>query len=40
MTEHREVLVVGAGPGGSSAAKRLAEADVDVLMIERRDRDQ
>jgi digeranylgeranylglycerophospholipid reductase len=37
MTEHREVLVVGAGPGGSSAAKRLAEADVDVLMIERRE---
>jgi digeranylgeranylglycerophospholipid reductase len=34
--EHREVLIVGAGPGGSSAARRLAEADKDVLVIERR----
>ena len=35
--EHREVLIVGAGPGGSSAARRLAEADVDTLVIERRE---
>lgn len=34
--EHREVLVVGCGPGGSTAATRLAEAGVDVLAIERR----
>ncbi|MBT4058961.1 MAG: NAD(P)/FAD-dependent oxidoreductase [Euryarchaeota archaeon] len=34
--EHRQVLVVGAGPGGSTAANRLAEAGMDVLVIERR----
>ena len=34
--EHREVLVVGAGPGGSTAANRLAEAGMDVVVIERR----
>ena len=34
--EHREVLVVGAGPGGSTAANRLAELGMDVLVIERR----
>lgn len=37
MTEHREVLVIGAGPGGSSAARRLAEEGADVLVIERRE---
>ena len=35
--EHREVLVVGAGPGGSTAATRLAEEGVDVLVLERRE---
>ena len=34
--EHREVLIVGAGPGGSMAAERLAEAGVDVLVLEKR----
>jgi digeranylgeranylglycerophospholipid reductase len=35
--EHREVLVVGAGPAGSTAAASLAEAGVDTLVIERRE---
>ena len=35
--EHREVLIVGAGPAGSVAAQRLAEEGVDVLTIERRE---
>jgi len=34
--EHRQVLVVGAGPGGSAAAMRLAEEGLDVLVIEKR----
>lgn len=34
--EHRQVIVVGAGPAGSAAAQRLAEAGVDVLVLERR----
>ncbi len=34
--EHRQVLVVGCGPGGATAATRLAEAGLDVLAIERR----
>lgn len=34
--EHREVLVVGCGPGGATAARRLAQEGVDVLAIERR----
>lgn len=34
--EHREVLVVGAGPAGSATANRLAEAGLDVLVIEKR----
>ena len=35
--EHREVLVVGAGPAGTIAAQRLAEEEIDVLAIERRE---
>ncbi len=35
--EHREVLIIGAGPAGSVAAQRLAEEGVDVLSIERRE---
>lgn len=31
-----DVLIVGAGPAGSSAARVAAEAGVDVLMIEKR----
>ena len=30
------MLVVGAGPGGSTVANRLAEEGLDVLVIERR----
>ena len=29
-----QVVVVGTGPGGSTVAKRLAEAGRDVLLIE------
>lgn len=38
MTEHTEydVVVVGAGPAGSSAAKALAEKGAKVIMLERR----
>jgi len=35
--EHTEVLVVGAGPAGTSTAQRLAEEGVEVLVIERRE---
>lgn len=34
--EHRQVIVVGAGPAGSACAQRLAESGLDVLMLERR----
>ena len=34
--EHRQVIVVGAGPAGSAAAQRLAEEGIDVLVLERR----
>lgn len=30
-----DVIVVGAGPGGSTAAARLAQAGVDVLLVDR-----
>jgi geranylgeranyl reductase family protein len=32
---HVDVLVVGAGPGGSTAAYHLARAGLDVLLVER-----
>lgn len=35
--EHRSVIVVGAGPAGTTCARRLAEAGVDVLVLERRE---
>ncbi|WP_094782937.1 GMC oxidoreductase [Paraburkholderia ribeironis] len=35
MDDHIEVLVIGSGFGGAVAAKRLAEAGRDVLMLER-----
>ena len=31
-----DVIVVGAGPGGSIAAKVAAENDLKVLMLEKR----
>jgi electron transfer flavoprotein-quinone oxidoreductase len=33
--EHYEAIVVGAGPGGAAAAARLAEHDVETLVLER-----
>jgi len=36
MRKECDVLVVGAGPGGSLAARYAAEAGADVLMIEKR----
>ena len=33
-TKRAQVVVVGTGPGGSTVAKRLAEAGKDVVMIE------
>jgi menaquinone-9 beta-reductase len=34
--EHCEVLIVGSGPSGASAAYWLAEAGVDVILLERK----
>ena len=31
--EHRQVIVVGAGPAGAAAAQRLAEQGIDVLVL-------
>lgn len=36
MKDECDVVVVGAGPGGSIAAKTAAEHDLDVLLIEKR----
>jgi digeranylgeranylglycerophospholipid reductase len=36
MRESVDVLIVGAGPAGSVAAKRAAEAGLDTLLIEKR----
>ncbi|WP_026453638.1 geranylgeranyl reductase family protein [Saccharomonospora iraqiensis] len=35
MTQDAEVIVVGAGPAGSTAATHLARAGVDVLLLEK-----
>lgn len=37
MTDRHEVLVVGAGPGGSAAAYFLAAQGLDVLLVDRSD---
>lgn len=34
--EHHQALVVGAGPGGSAAAQRLAEEGIDAVVLEKR----
>jgi len=36
MKDHYDVIIVGAGPGGSIAAKTAAKEGLDVLMIEKR----
>ncbi|MBU0705444.1 MAG: geranylgeranyl reductase family protein, partial [Chloroflexi bacterium] len=36
MTERVDVLIVGAGPGGSTAARVAAEAGARVLLVEKR----
>lgn len=35
MTEHADVIVVGAGPGGAATAHYLAQNGVDVLVLEK-----
>jgi len=35
MTDRTDVIVVGAGPGGSTAAKLLADRGISVLLIDR-----
>lgn len=35
MTEKFEVIIVGAGPGGSASAYSLAKMGFNVLMVER-----
>jgi geranylgeranyl reductase family protein len=37
MTDRADVIVVGAGPGGSTAAKLLADGGYSVLLIDRSD---
>ena len=36
MKDRYDVLVIGAGPAGSIAAKTAAEKGLDVLLIEKR----
>ncbi len=36
MRDHYDVIIVGAGPAGSIAAKTAAENDLDTLLIEKR----
>ena len=38
--EKHDVIIVGAGPGGLTAAKELAKKDRDVLVLERRPEDR
>jgi|GEM_PF-6369486 len=36
MKDYYDVIIIGSGPAGSSCAKKLAEAGIDVCMIEKR----
>jgi digeranylgeranylglycerophospholipid reductase len=36
-TEHRDVIIIGGGPAGSTAARYAAEKGIDVLVIDGRD---
>ncbi|MFZ3384369.1 MAG: FAD-dependent oxidoreductase, partial [Candidatus Methanoperedens sp.] len=36
MRSRYDVIIVGAGPGGSIAAKTCAKAGLEVLLIEKR----
>ena len=38
MSEHSDVIIVGAGPGGLSCAMLLAKAGVKVTILEKRER--
>ena len=38
LSQLHEVIVIGAGVSGLSAAKVLADKEVDVLVLEARDR--
>lgn len=40
MKDHYDVIIVGAGPGGSIAAKTAAKEGLDVLMIEKKTGDR
>ena len=35
MNESHDVVVIGGGPGGSCTASRLADAGLDVVLLER-----
>jgi Dehydrogenases (flavoproteins) len=38
--ERHETIIIGAGPGGLTAAKELAKKDRDVLVLERKPEDR
>lgn len=38
--EKHEIVIIGAGPGGLTAAKELAKKDRDVLLLERKPEDE
>ena len=37
MAEHADLVVVGAGPGGSATAYHAARAGLDVLLLDRQE---
>ena len=38
--EKHDTIIIGAGPGGLTAAKELAKKDRDVLVLERKPEDR